>query len=125
MSNVLDAILRVEMIGSKEGIENAIKETLDSTGNSIDVDISGAEGGFIIQLDYDNGVSPSIVLSLEVSVDGLGWVPLDTGIYTVTDSDGVAIWDIINTNANFVRINYEVSSGSIDAFAVLSAKRRH
>ena len=113
------------MIGSREGTSNPIKETLDSTGNSIGIDVSGAENGFIIQLDYDNGVSPSIVLSLEVSVDGVGWVPLDTGIYTITDTDGVAVWDIINTNANFVRIDYEVSSGSIDAFAVLSAKRRH
>lgn len=124
MGFVLDAIIRKDLIGSRN-TETTNYITINSSDVSDFVDISGAEDGYLISVTYVNGSSANIEFSLEGSLDNVSYAQIPNSAHTITDTDGSITWDVINSNANFVRITWTVTSGSLDIFGQISAKRRH
>lgn len=124
MAYVLDAIVKYDLIGSKELDGTINYESINSTGNTDSVSIGGIEQGLSIQVDYDNGVAANIEFVVELSVDNNSFVPVDDEAVTVTDTDGTIIWDVV-TNSNFARVSWTVAAGSLDIYAQLSGRRRH
>jgi len=119
MSSVLDAILKKDLHGIKDS-----PETINVTGESSSADVSGSEQGYFVAITYTNGASLDVDFNLEVSEDGISFVPIDTAI-NVTDASGEIVWDVVDSNANFIRVVWEFTSGSVDIHARVSAKRRH
>ena len=124
MGQPLDAIIRKNMVGSKTG-DTVNFETINSTDVSDSIDVSGSEGGFIIGVQYDNGVSADIEFNVEGSIDDVNFGPMPDTDVVITDASGNITYDVINSNANFVRISWTVTTGSLDIYGQLSAKRRH
>ena len=123
MGQVLDAILRDELIGDRDSNTPVV---IDTTGTSIGTDASGSEQGYIVGIQYQNGVGPvDISFSVEGSIDGVNYGEIPDTSVQILDTSGNITYDIINSNANFIRIAYTVTSGNIEVFAQFSAKRRH
>ena len=102
------------------------QQSVSSDFTSEIFDISGADSGFSIQASLDNGSTPNMTFSLEVSTNGQDYAMLDNSDQVFTDTDGSIIWDIVSTQICFVRVHVVVTSGSIDiSSCIISAKRRH
>ena len=123
MAQPLDAIIRKDLLGSRDDDGTTNYETINADGNTIYEDVSGSEQGFLVSVTYANGVTPNVEFALEGSLDGISFGPINTK--TVTDDSGSHTWDIAQSNSNFVRVAWTVSAGSVDIYVQLSAKRRH
>jgi len=124
MGFVLDAIVVKNMVGSRD-LDGTNFETINVSGVSDSVDTSGTEQGFLVLISYANGVGNNVVFRVEGSSDNTNFGAIENAEQTVTDSDGSVTFDLININANYIRISWEVSAGSVDIFGHLSGKRRH
>ena len=125
MGFVLDAILRQYFIGSKDDQGNISYENINVDGNTDSVDISGSEGGYLTAIEYANGSTVNIRFFLEGSIDDTIWGEIPSTANTITDNSGSIQLDVTASNINFIRVAWEVTSGSLDIFAQVSAKRRH
>lgn len=124
MGQPLDAIIRKDLLGSRD-LSGTNYETINASGNSDFVDFSGSEQGFLTSVTYDNGVGNNIVFTVQGSMDNISFADLPDTETTITDGSGSITWDVINSNVNFVRIAWTVTSGSMDIYVQASAKRRH
>lgn len=126
MGFILDAIIKKDLIGSRDDDGTTNYETINSTDTTIGADLSGSEQGYLVGLDYSNGVGTvDITFFLEGSVDGVAYGQLPDSSQQITDNSGSITWDVIDSNANFVRIGWTVVSGTLDIYGRVSAKRRH
>jgi len=126
MGFILDAIIRLDLLGSREDTGVTNYETINSTGSTIKADLSGSEQGYLAAIDYANGVGTiDITFFLEGSEDGVSFAQLPDSAQQILDASGSITWDVIDSNANFVRIAWTVVSGTLDVYARTSAKRRH
>jgi len=117
---VLDTILIREFISSPE--------IVNSNYSTPSIDISNREAEASIQLSWDGGISPDMIISIEVSNDNVNFAEVTDSdqIIVVGDVDGSVLFDIIGTGANYIRVKFEVNSGSITLQnCVWKAKRRH
>lgn len=124
MGQVLDAIIRKDLIGSRD-LTGTDYESINSSGNSNKEDISGSEQGYLLSIKYDNGVGLDVNFYVQGSMDGISFGDIPGTETNITDAEGSITWDIVNSNANFVRISWVFNSGSVDVYGQLSAKRRH
>jgi len=114
---VLDSIIKAAIIENQSVSIDFLSDPYD---------ISGAETGFGIVATLANGIGVNIDFSLYISVDGQNYTQLGSSIQNFTDIEGSVTWDVINTNACFVKLSAVINTGSIDIpMAILSAKRRH
>lgn len=122
----LDAIIKKELLGSRDetGTNYVTINTSDFTDSD---DISGSEQGGLVAISYTNGVGNDIDLVVQGSDDGITFASFTSNdaTTTVTDSSGEIIFDLVNINANFIRLAYVVNSGSMDIYVRTSFKRRH
>lgn len=115
---------RLDDILKHDFIDSPIIINLDYISEPLD--IGNKENLFSIQLDYDMGSSVNMTLSLETSVDGIGFVPLDGSSQVITDEDGTHIWNVAELGTVYIRVLVTVTSGSINMTQLLySAGRRH
>ena len=121
----LDAILRQDLVGSKDEEGTINYETINADGNSAQADSSRSEGGFLLSIVYADGVSNDVTFFIEGSLDGINFAEIPDTSQQITDASGSITWDIISSNANFVRIAYTVAAGTVDIYGQYSAKRRH
>lgn len=122
----LDAILRKELYGTRdESGTNYV--TINTSDNSDFDDIGGSEQGGLVAVSYTNGSSNDIDFTVQGSEDGIVFSDIDNTEATanVTDASGEIIFDLINLNANFIRLKWIVNSGSADIYVRSSFKRRH
>lgn len=126
MSFVLDSILRKELYGTRDK-SGTNYLTINSSGNSEFDDISGSEQGGLIAISYTNGVGNNVDFVVQGSEDGTTFVDLadSSASETITDASGEIIFDLVNINANFVRLGWTVNAGSMDIYVRSSFKRRH
>ncbi len=117
MGYVLDSIIKHEFIDALETVSfQFITESFD---------ISGVDQAFTVSLTYDNGSTVNMDLYLDISVDGVNYVPIDSP-QNITDTTGTHIWDVGGSGATFCRVRIEVNTGSIDVQKIsLTGKRRH
>lgn len=120
----LDAIIRYDLLGSRDDDGTTNFETINTTGNTRSIDASGSEQGVLASVTIENGVGNDIDFSIQGSLDNISFADIDNAV-NFTDSDGSITFDVVNSNANFVRIAWTVNSGSVDIYAQFSAKRRH
>lgn len=126
MGFVLDAIIRLDLIGSRDDDGTTNYQTINSTDTTVDADLSGSEQGYLAAIDYANGVGTiDVTFFLEGSEDGISFAQLPDSAQQITDASGSITWDVIDSNANFVRIAWTVVSGTLDVYGRVSAKRRH
>lgn len=121
---VLDNIIKYDLIGSRSDDGTTNYETINASGSTDKVDIGGVEQSFMCAITYANGSTPDVDFDLEVSDDGISYVPVDTSV-TITDNSGEIIYDITGSAASFARVSYTVNSGSLDIYVRLTGKRRH
>lgn len=118
MSNVLDTILISDMISSPTGV------TTDFQTQSIDISYKEAESS--IQLVYDGGVNVDMEILLEVSNDNVNFSPITDSSQIITDATGTHFIDIFGSGANYIRVSFVVTAGSINLQScVWKGKRRH
>lgn len=101
-------------------------QTINSNYVSEPIYVAGVDQSYLVQLDYFNG-DGSIVgdVSLEASIDGTTYVPYDQGIISILDNEGTFIWDVSNSGAVYIRVNFTISAGEFTATCRFSGKRRH
>ena len=123
----LDAILRKDLLGSRDDQGNTNFVTINSDSSSMTFDSSGSEQGVVLSVDYVNGVALDLNIRFEASIDGVTFSPLadSRGTKNITDANGNITFDVVNLNANFVRIGFDFNSGTVDVYVQASAKRRH
>ena len=124
MGFILDSIIKSNMKGSYNPDGSIDYETINATGNTDAVRIDGVEESFMVAVTYANGVGVDIDFNLEVSIDGVSYVPYDSDV-KITDNSGEILYDIAGSAGGFVRVSYVVNSGSLDVYVRLSGKRRH
>ena len=118
MSNPLDMILTRELIESPT--------TVNTDYESAIVDITNREDEFSFQTIYNNGSSVDMIISLELSSDGINFSEVTDSGQTITDPFGSDLIDLYGSGANYARIKITVNTGSIDLQRIVySAKRRH
>jgi hypothetical protein len=127
MGQPLDAIVKKDLLGTRDddGTNNFVSINVSDFTDSHD--ISGSEQGGTLTIIYDNGVGNDIDFQVEGSADGINFAGLtDTNAsQNISDASGTVIFDLININANFIRVAYTVNSGSADIYVFSSFKRRH
>lgn len=115
--SVLDAILKKIMI------DGPVEVTSGYTSQIIDID--GREGEFSIQLTYQNGVSPALSVSVQVSNDKENWADINGSALDIDNAADTMIWDIAGTGSSFIRLSI-TGTGSADVLeAMFVGKRRH
>jgi hypothetical protein len=122
----LDAIIKKELYGTRDDSgTNYI--TINVSDNSDFDDISGSEQGGLLAISYENGVGNDIDLVVQGSDDGVNFASFvtDDATENVTDASGEIIFDLVQVNANFIRLAWIVNSGSMDVYVRTSFKRRH
>lgn len=118
MGYVLDSIRRVEVLSNTETVN------VDWTSEAFSLD--DREGEFSVFLAYENGSSVQMVLSLQLSFDGINFSDVTETEQEIVDDSGTHLWDILGTGALFGRVKIVVTSGSIDVTEIAYAgKQRH
>jgi len=126
MGQPLDAIIKKELYGTRdESGTNYI--TINTSDFSDSDDISGSEQGGLLAISYTNGIGNDIDLTVQGSDDGIVFANFTSTDATtnITDASGEIIFDLVNINANFIRLAWTVNSGSMDIYVRTSFKRRH
>jgi hypothetical protein len=124
MGHVLDSV-RSDMYGSRDDDGTTNYVTINTSDTTSGFDVSGSEGGHVIQLTYANGAGNDFDFTLDFSIDGVSWASVSETAQNVADASGVIMWDMIGTGTNFVRVSWTANSGSMDIYLQLSEKRRH
>lgn len=122
----LDSIIKKELYGTRdESGTNYI--TINVSDNSESDNISGSEQGGLLAISYTNGSSNDIDLTVQGSDDGITFADFTSSDATtnVTDASGEIIFDLVNVNANHIRLKWTVNAGSMDIYVRTSFKRRH
>ena len=124
MGFIIDSIIKKELVGTRQGLDTSF-ETINFTGASDSVDATATEQGFLILVAYTNGVGINATFRVEGSADNQAFAPIPGLEKVVTDATGSIVFDAININANYVRLSWEITSGSVDIFSNFSGKARH
>jgi hypothetical protein len=118
MSFILDSIRLKEILDGTE--------TVNAEWFSPSFSLDDRENEFSIQINYDNGVSPSMSFILQISSDNINFADIVESAQSVTDASGSHIWDIAGSGALYARVKIAVSAGSIDVTRIFyAAKQRH
>jgi hypothetical protein len=110
--SVLDIIRRKNLLEAPETI------TTNWASQSASLDDRADE--FSVSLKYENGSSVEMRVWLQLSNDNenFGDITDNDGqpaYVDITDDEGVVIFDLAGSGAQFVRLRIEVTAGSIDA----------
>lgn len=105
---------QLDQIRKKQLIESP--ETINADWNSPSTSLDDRAGAFSLALKYENGVGPvSMVVTLQLSVDDINFADVTDSEITITDTEGVAIYDVDGSGTSYARLKVTVTSGSIDA----------
>lgn len=116
MSGAFDQIRKKQLLESPE--------TVNSDWASPSISLDDRVGSFTFSLKYENGSNVNMKVIFQVSEDDLNFgdvVSTDPNAsyeVTITDNDGVVIFDIADSGASFGRVRVQVISGSIDVLEV-------
>jgi hypothetical protein len=118
MSFVLDSIRLKELLESPESVS--------ADWVSPVVSLDNREGEFSIMILYQNGISPSMSLILQISSDNVNFADVTESVQSVSDESGSHIWDIAGSGALYLRVKIAVASGSLEVSRIIySGKQRH
>lgn len=116
MSGNFDQIRKKQLLESPE--------TVNSDWASPSTSLDDRVGPFTFSLKYENGSNVNMKVIFQVSEDDLNFgdvVSTDPDAsyeVTITDNDGVVIFDVADSGASFGRVRVQVISGSIDVLEV-------
>ena len=118
MSFILDAIRLKEIL---EGVQTVNVEWVSSSFS-----LDNREDEFSIQVNFENGVTPSMSFILQISSDNINFADITESTQSISDASGSHIWDIAGSGALYARVKIAVSAGSIDVTRIFYAgKQRH
>lgn len=118
MGNLLDSRIVQELVDSPV--------TVNTDYEFASIDIMNRENEFSFQIDYNNGSSVDMIITLEVSNDNVSFSTITDSDQAITDPSGTHIYDISGSGVNYIRVKIAVTSGSIDVTKInYMAKRRH
>ena len=118
MSFILDAIRLKEIL---EGAQTVNVEWVSSSFS-----LDNREDEFSIQVNFENGVTPSMSFILQISSDNINFADITESTQSISDASGSHIWDIAGSGALYARVKIAVSAGSIDVTRIFYAgKQRH
>lgn len=100
-------------------------QVISATTNSAVVDIGSSDGPCSMQLEWSGGSSVNFTVSLEVSNNKINWVTIPSSSINIVTNSGVAMFDPINSGAEFLRINVTVVTGSATVSAFFNGKSRN
>jgi len=117
MGFILDAIIKRQLLKDELINDDFVTESID---------VSGVDQAYMLQLDYfegDGNIEGTV--SLEASIDNVNFVPYELSEIEFNDDDGTFIWDVSNSGAVYIRLNFNITAGQFRASASFSGKRRH
>jgi hypothetical protein len=118
MSFVLDSIRRKELLEAPESVSAEWVSPV--------VSLDDREGEFSIMVMYQNGISPSMSLILQISSDNVNFADVTESVQSVSDESGSHIWDIAGSGALYLRVKIAVAAGSLEVARIIYAgKQRH
>jgi len=118
MGNVLDSILKKQVISGPEAV------SADFVTEAIDID--NREMEYSLQALYENGIAVDMIWSLEASNNKTTWSEVSDSQQAFSDATGSILYDMAGSGFSFVRLKITVTAGSLDLTEVLYiAKRRH
>lgn len=110
MSYNIDQIRKKQLITTPE--------TVNANWASPSTSLDDRFGAFSLALKYENGSSVNMVVKLQLSLDNVNFADVADSEITITDSEGVAIYDIDGSGTSFARLSVTVTSGSIDVLEI-------
>jgi hypothetical protein len=113
--SVIDKIRKKQLLDSPE--------TVNTDWASPSVSIDDRTGEFSLSLKYESGTSVEMNVYMQLSVDDINFGDLENDegevvFAQITDPDGVVIFDLDGSGAQYARIRVEVISGSIDVVEI-------
>jgi len=115
---VLDIILLKELITSPV--------TVNSNYESEVIDISFTENDFSVQVVYEGGINVDMEVFIAVSNDKVNFSRIPLSAQSIEDENGSIVFDVASSGAVYMRVEIEVTDGSIDLQNIsYRAKRRH
>lgn len=116
--SVLDQIFRKVILQGPE--------TVNASYESPSVSIDGIQDEFSISMEYDNGATVDMNVTVQYSNDDINFASDPATLTNITSNDGYVLYDIGGSGAQFVRVAIEVTTGSIDVQSIqLIGKRNH
>lgn len=116
--SVLDKIRKKQVLSAPE--------TVNADWSSPSVSLDDREGDFSVSLKYDNGAGVDMKVYFQVSNDDLNYGDVEDSEVTITDSEGVVIFDLPGSGTAYARLRIQVTSGSIDVLEIkYVASQRH
>lgn len=103
-------------------------ETINSDWASPAFSLDDRQGSFSLYVKYENGVTPSLKVRLQMSPtnEAGSWADVDDSEQEHTDDSGMAYFDVNGSGTEWVRIFIEVVSGSVDLTeGLFSAQKAH
>lgn len=115
---VLDQIIKRMIIDTPE--------TINTNFVSQHVSLDMIQDELSIDFRYIDGTTPDMTFFLAFSDDGINFARDVETQTTITDDMGYLLFDFAGAGVQFVRIEIDVTSGSIDAVeSMLIGKRKH
>ena len=104
--SVIDQIRKKQLISSPE--------TVNSNWASPSVSLDDRTGPFSLSIKYENGSSVDMKVYIQLSNDDLNYGDVEESEAAIVDTNGVVIFDMEGSGAQYARIRIEVTTGSID-----------
>lgn len=100
-----------------------IDQAISSSFTSIKKDVGSTEYGFALQLHW-TGTAIDMSAKLQASLDGSNWVDMSDTVEALTEDDGSHIWDITQSNVEYIRVVISVTGGSGTFTCLFNGKSR-
>lgn len=98
-------------------------ETVNSDWAAPSVSLDDRVGAFSLSMKYENGSAVEMNVYIQLSNDDINFGDIEDNEGAVikaqiTDTDGVVLFDLEGSGAQYARIRVEVISGSIDVVEI-------
>lgn len=101
-------------------------ESINSTFTTSAFSLHGFQNGYAAQIDWINGSGPmSMIVKIQASLNGTSFSDITGSEFNITTLSGNNIWDVTDTNLEFIRFVITVTTGQADFTLLLSGKGYH
>lgn len=101
-------------------------ESVNSTITTRSHSLNHYQNGYAAQIVWANGIGPmSMEVKIQASLDGVNFSDVTGSESTITTLSGNDIWDVTDTNLEFIRFVITVTTGQADFSLLVSGKGFH
>lgn len=101
-------------------------ESINATFTTETFSLHRFYNGYAAQVNWANGSGPmSMVIKIQASLDGINFSDISGSEFSITTLSGSNIWDVTDTNLEFIRFVVTVTTGQADFGLTVSGKGFH